>query len=58
MAEEQSNPEKKGLSTNMIIIGAVVVAFALGGFYYYKQTQTKKVSVSIGGKEISATFQK
>ena len=53
--------ENKPKSDNKtVIIAAVVVALIVigGGLYYNKQKNTKTISMSVGGKEISATFEK
>lgn len=51
MSEEKKLDSNKNI---LLAVGAIVLIFA--GFFIYKSTQTETVSVSVGGKEISATF--
>lgn len=51
--------EKKSLDSNkniMIAVAVVVVIFI--GYFIYQSNQKETVSVSLGGKEISATFER
>lgn len=43
---------------NVVIVAIIAAVIAVGGYLYYKQTHTETVSMNIGGKEISATFEK
>lgn len=45
-------------NNNGVILAVIVaIAIAIGGYLYYKETQTETVSMNIGGKELSATFE-
>ncbi len=50
--------EKKIDSNKNVLIAAAVVVAIFVGYFVYKSTQTETVSMNIGGKEISATFEK
>lgn len=53
-----NNTAPKGDTKNVVIVAIIAAVIAVGGYLYYKQTQTETVSMNIGGKEISATFEK
>ena len=53
-----SEAQKKPSNNQTIIIAVLVFVLAIGGYMYYKQTQTETVSMSFGDHKISATVKK
>ncbi|MCB9991180.1 MAG: hypothetical protein H6867_07340 [Rhodospirillales bacterium] len=53
-----SEEKKLDSNKNILILGAVVALIVVVGAYLYNQQQKETVSINIGGKEISATFEK
>jgi len=41
-----------------ILIAVLVVAVLAAAYFLYQENRKEKVSINIGGKEISATFDK
>lgn len=56
MTEEKSNKDS-GNKTVIIAAVAVIVVIVVAGLIYNSQRQEKSVSMSIGGKEVSATIE-
>ena len=46
------------MNKNQIIIAVLVAIIIIGGYLFYKESQTETLSMNIGGKEISATVEK
>lgn len=45
------------MDSKTILIVILVAVLAIGGYMYYKETQTETVSMSIGDMGISATVE-
>lgn len=53
-----SEATKLNSNRNIIILAVIVIAIVVAGTMIYQENQKETVSINIGGKEISATFEK
>ncbi|GEM_PF-1919090 len=47
----------KADSKSIVLALVVIAAIAAGGYYLYRDSKKETVSIKIGGKKISATFE-